>query len=324
MVTWMPDAHERADRHRAPAHHLRHPAAGERAVQPGVAADRGADRAVLPRRRHAGRVRGDRRDPVRRLPARLPHRGGGAGAHPLRRRTQHPARRGAASLGTGGRCSARSGSCWSRGWSRCVARLGGLPWPAGAGARRHRLVHRRGRHVRRASGQRASAQAPGGRDAGGRVRRQRSRRGHPDHHARLQPPGAGAPRPGRDAHRDRHSAGDRGRGRNRRRLRRPRAHGPAPADDRRPVPGADARGRLPLLRGGNAGRGQRVPGGVPRGDRARQRSPALSRRSAAHLRRARLAGPDRDVPAPGAAGVPLAPAARWRDWDSASHCCWRS
>ena len=253
------------------------------------------------------------------------HRGGGARAHPLRRRTQHPARRGAPSLGTGGRCSARSGSLLVAGLVAMLGSAGRTALARRAGARRHRLVHRRGRHVRRASGQRASAQAPGGRDAGGRVRRQRSRRRHPDHHARLKPPARRGT-----------SAWARcsleivtqlvvgavvgiGAG-----YARPRAHGPAPADDRRPLPGADARRRLPLLRGGNAGRRERVPGGVRHGDRARQRSPALSRRSAAHARRARLAGPDRDVPAPGPAGVPLAAAARWRDSGSASRCCWRS
>ena len=187
MVTWIPDAHERADRHRHPAHHLRNPAAGERALQPGVPADRRPDRAVLPPRRHAGRIRGDRRDPVCRLPARLPHRSGGARAHPLRRRTQHPARRGAPSLGTGGRCRHDRGPAGC-GAGRDGRSAGRTALARRAGARCHRLVHRRGRHVRRASGQRASAQAPGGRDAGGRVRRQRSRRGHPDHHARLQPP----------------------------------------------------------------------------------------------------------------------------------------
>ena len=118
------------DRHRHPAHHLRNPAAGERALQPRVPADRGPDRAVLPPRRHAGRVRGDRRDPVRRLPARLPHRARWRWRSSSSTADSTPRSTWCAESGHRRGCSARSGSCSSRGWSRWCARLGGLPWPA--------------------------------------------------------------------------------------------------------------------------------------------------------------------------------------------------
>ena len=63
------------------------------------------------------------------------------------------------------------------------------------------------------------------------------------------------------------------------------------------------------VRGHDAGARKRIPGGVPGGDGARQRSPALPQRIAPGARRAGLAGADRDVPHPRAAGVPE-PAAR--------------
>ena len=76
------------------------------------------------------------------------------------------------------------------------------------------------------------------------------------------------------------------------------------AADRRALPGAHARVRAAGVRGHDAGPRERVPGGVPGGDGARKRAPALPRRPAPGARRAGLAGADRDVPHPRPAGVP--------------------
>ena len=107
----------------------------------------------------------------------------GAGAHPVRRRAQHPARRGAAGLGAGGPARPRSAWLLTAVLIAVAAHALGPRLAGGAGARRGGVVHRRGGGVRGAPGQRAPAQAAGGRHARGRVRPQRSGRRHPHHHA---------------------------------------------------------------------------------------------------------------------------------------------
>ena len=174
--------------------------AGERALQPGLAADRRPDRAVLPRGRHAGRIRGDRRDPVRRLPARLPHGLGGAGAHPLRRRAQHPDGRGAPRLGSRGRARRRSACCSSPGLVAVPAHL----WADSPGPRRC-CSARSSRPPTRPRPSPCSGPA-GSSSSGGWARRSRSSPASTIRSPSSSPPRStsnllrpGAARPGRDA-----------------------------------------------------------------------------------------------------------------------------
>ena len=119
-----------------------------------------------------GIVAGSRRDRthrVRRLRLRVPRRLGGARAHPVRRRAEHPGRDGAARARAGR--PARDGGRGRHDVHRRRASRTALGLAVGrvVPARRHRLVHRCGGGVLRAARQRHPAQASRRRHARGGV-----------------------------------------------------------------------------------------------------------------------------------------------------------